>query len=329
MPRDYRRIAARAVLPLAAGGLFVFAVASVIQPARTRADPPATPLTAPVVSALAGTGIVEPESELIAVAAELPGVVRRVLVAPGDRVVGGQALFVLDARAATAARDAARAEVAQAGAAVTQADVALADERQRLSLFETVDDPRALSADELQRRRFAVRRAEAALAAARAGLDSARAAVAVRQTDLDRLTVGAPIAGRVYRVNVRPGEYAPAGASAQPLVTLGADGRLHVRAEFDEADAPRLRINARAWGIPRGEAAKRIPLTYVRTEPQVVEKRALSGGSERVDTRVVQVLYSFDPGDHPIWLGQRMDVFLDAPTRDPILAARPAGEPRP
>lgn len=315
MSRDFRRIAGQAVLPLAAAGMFVFAVVAVIQPARTRADAPASPPIAPVAAALAGTGIVEPESELISVAAELPGVVRQVLVVPGDRVDQGQALFALDSRAARAALDAARAEVVVAGAAVTQAEVALADARQRLVLFESVDDVRAVSADELQRSRFSVRRAEAGVAAARAALGSARAAVAVRQTDLNRLMIAAPIAGRVYRVNVRPGEFAPAGASAQPLITLGADGQLHVRAEFDEADAPRLRSNARAWGIPRGEAAKRISLTYVRTEPQVVEKRTLSGGSERVDTRVVQVLYSFDPAAHPIWLGQRMDVFVEAPTR--------------
>lgn len=323
MSTNYSRLASRSILPLMAAGLFVFAVASVIQPARTRADPPAAPPTSPVASALSGTGVVEPESELISVATELSGVIRRVAVAPGDRVAAGQPLFTLDARAGTAAVAAARADAVSAQAAVTQAEVALADERQRLSLFETVDDPRALSADELQRRRFAVRRAVAALVAARAQAQGSRAIVAVRQTELDRLTVAAPIAGRVYRVNVRPGEYAAAGATAQPLITLGADGRLHVRAEFDEADAPRLRVNARAWGVPRGEAATRIPLTYVRTEPQVVEKRALSGGSERVDTRVVQVLYSFDPAAQPIWLGQRMDVFIDAPAAPNRRATEP------
>lgn len=326
MSTDYRKLVSRSVLPIAAAGLFVFAVASVIQPGRTRADPPSRPPTSPVASALSGTGVVEPESELISIATELPGVVRRVAVAPGDRVAAGQSLFSLDSRGVTADLVAARADLVSARAAVTQAEVALADERQRLSLFETVDDPRALSTDELQRRRFAVRRAEAALAAARAQAQASQAAVGVRQTELDRLTVTAPIAGRVYKVDVRPGEYAPAGATEEPLITLGADGRLHVRAEFDEADAPRLRTDARAWGVPRGQASTRIPLTYVRTEPQVLEKRALSGGSERVDTRVVQVLYSFDPAAHGLYLGQRMDVFVETPARTtsaPVREARP------
>jgi HlyD family secretion protein len=307
-----RQIASRAVLPLTALGLFVFAVSTVIQPPRSRADPPTQPASSGFGATLAGTGVVEPRSEMIAVATELPGVVRSVSVAPGERVSAGQTLFTLDARAAAAGLAAARADAASALAAAAAAEVVLADERQRLSLFEQVDDPRALSADEIERRRFAVRRAAAALDQARAQARAAQAMAGVRQTDLDRLTVTAPIDGRVYRVNVRPGEYAAAGPAAQPLMTLGADGALHVRAEFDEADAPRLRPGARAQGVLRGQAAARIPLTFVRLEPQVVDKRALSGGSERVDTRVVQALYRFEPGPAPVYLGQRMDVFVEA-----------------
>jgi len=314
MSTDVRRLASRAALPLISAGLFVFAVSTVIQPGRTRAEPPAAPPTAPASSALAGVGVVEPESELIAVATELPGVVRQVAVQAGDRVTRGQPLFVLDTRAARAALTAASADATSADAAVRVAEAALADERQRLSLFDIVDDPRAVSTDERERRRFAVRRAEAAVGQARAQAQAARAQVAVRRTDLNRLTVTAPIDGRIYRVDVRPGEYASAGPSTTPAMTLGADGRLHVRAEFDEADAGRLRVNGRAQGVLRGSPGQLIPLTFVRAEPQVVEKRALSGGSERVDTRVVEVIYSFDPVDVPAYLGQRMDVFVGAPT---------------
>jgi HlyD family secretion protein len=319
MSTNLRRRLSTLALPVAAAGLFAFAVSTVIQPGRTRAEPPAAPATSPHDRSLAGVGTVEPESELISVATELSGVVTRVLVRPGDRVTVGQPLFGLDARAASAALAAAEADVEVARAALRQAEVALADERQRLGLFEAVEDPRALAADELERRRFAVRRAEAAVSAARAQVGAAQAAVQVRRTDLSRLTVAAPIAGRIYRVDVRPGEFAAAGPAAQPLIALGADDRLHVRAEFDEADLGRLRTNGRASGVLRGRADLRIPLSFVRIEPQAVEKRALSGGSERVDTRVVEVIYAFDPAAYPAFLGQRMDVFIEAAPR--------AGEP--
>ena len=186
MPTNRRQQIQRLVLPVIAGGCLVFAVTTVIRPERTRADPPARPPASAYASAVAGVGTVEPQSELISVAAEIPGVVRNVLVQPGDRVGQGQPLFQRDARAARAALAAAQADAASADAAARQAEVALADERQRLSLFEAVDDPRALSADELQRRRFAVRRADQ-----RARLPRRRAARGVRRRRRD-----GPAAGR-------------------------------------------------------------------------------------------------------------------------------------
>jgi hypothetical protein len=35
--------------------------------------------------------------------------------------------------------------------------------------------------------------------------------------------------------------------------------------------------------------------------------------AERVDTRVLQVIFSIDRGDSPIFVGQQMDVFINAP----------------
>jgi RND family efflux transporter MFP subunit len=331
MPTNRRQQIQRLILPVIAGGCLIFAISAVIKPGRTRADPPATPPTTAYASTVAGLGTIGPQSELIAVAAETPGVIRSVLVQPGDHVAQGQPLFRLDARAAQAAVVTAQAEAVSAEAATRQAEVALADERQRLSLFESVDDARALSSDELERSRFAVRRAEAAVAQARAVAQAARAQTRARAVDLERLTVAAPISGRIFRVDVRAGEYAPSGPTAQPLIAMGDDSRLHVRAEFDEADAARLRPGRPAYGTLRGQAERRIPLTLVRIEPQVVEKRALSGGSERVDTRVVEAIFAFDPVANPSYLGQRMDVFVDAPpsqTQATTRAAAPAESAR-
>jgi hypothetical protein len=52
----------------------------------------------------------------------------------------------------------------------------------------------------------------------------------------------------------------------------------------------------------------------VRVEPYVVPKRSLTGEStERVDTRVLQVLYRFDPAAMKVYVGQQVDVFVEAP----------------
>ena len=314
------------ILPVIALGLFAFAVYAVITPGRTRADPPVQPPTPPTATAaatIAGIGTVEPQSELIRIASELPGVIRDVYVRPGDSVTKGAPLFRLDTRDADAAVAAARADVQSAATAIAAAEVAVADERQRLALFQAVDDPRALSKDEIARRRFAVDRAEAALAQARAARAVAESRLAERLTDRERLTVRAPMTGRIYSVDARPGEFASDKQAETPLMTFGVARPLHVRVEIDEADAPRLQESAAAFGTLRGRPDVRIPLSYVRTEPEVREKRALSGGAERVDTRVIEVLYAFDPDAHPTWLGQRMDVFIAAPrtTSSPRLMA--------
>jgi hypothetical protein len=44
----------------------------------------------------------------------------------------------------------------------------------------------------------------------------------------------------------------------------------------------------------------------------VLPKRSLTGDSqERVDTRVLQIIYAFEPGALPVFVGQQVDVYID------------------
>jgi HlyD family secretion protein len=138
--------------------------------------------------------------------------------------------------------------------------------------------------------------------------------------------VKAPIAGMVLKVNLRLGEYAPAGVLADPLLSLGRVDRLHVRVEIDETDAWRVMAGAAGEAQLRGNAAIRADMAFVRFEPVVVPKRNLSGGTqERVDTRVLQILYSFDPARFPARVGQQVDVFIAAPPIETAPGTLPAG----
>ena len=117
---------------------------------------------------------------------------------------------------------------------------------------------------------------------------------------------------KVLQVNVRPGEFvgAPPGAA---LIVLGSTQRLHVRADIDENDIPRFRPGNRAMARARGVPDKKFALRYVRVEPYVVPKRSLTGqNTERVDTRVLQVIYAFEAQDAPFYVGQQVDVSIDA-----------------
>jgi len=61
-----------------------------------------------------------------------------------------------------------------------------------------------------------------------------------------------------------------------------------------------------------------IVLRFVRLEPYVVPKTSLTGSNtERVDTRVVQLIYAVEPGsrlvgENKVLAGLLLDVFIDA-----------------
>jgi hypothetical protein len=55
----------------------------------------------------------------------------------------------------------------------------------------------------------------------------------------------------------------------------------------------------------------RFALSFVRVEPYLVPKSSLKGsGTERVDSRVLQVIYALPEGAFGLFVGQQLDVFL-------------------
>jgi hypothetical protein len=66
-----------------------------------------------------------------------------------------------------------------------------------------------------------------------------------------------------------------------------------------------------AVAFARGNKDIRTDLKFVRFEPFIVPKRSLTGAStERVDTRVLQAIFSFEPKDLPLYVGQQVDVYI-------------------
>ncbi|HEY7423169.1 MAG TPA: HlyD family efflux transporter periplasmic adaptor subunit [Gemmataceae bacterium] len=149
-------------------------------------------------------------------------------------------------------------------------------------------------------------------AIARAAIKLAEAQILQDHTDIDRAIVRAPMDGVVLQVNVRPGEYVGANPGAA-LVVLGAiTDRVNVRVDIDEHDIPRFKPGVPAVASLRGAPDKKYPLTFVRVEPYVIPKKSLTGdNTERVDTRVLQVIYVLKTEGKPIYVGQQLDVFID------------------
>jgi hypothetical protein len=105
---------------------------------------------------------------------------------------------------------------------------------------------------------------------------------------------------------------------------MGELDRLHVRVDIDENDAWRFHPDSSAYAFVRGNPELRTALKFEYVEPYVVPKRSLTGDSnERVDTRVMQVLYSFNRADLPVYAGQLMDVYIEDRTDQPEKSAAP------
>jgi multidrug resistance efflux pump len=146
----------------------------------------------------------------------------------------------------------------------------------------------------------------------RANVAQARQGVERAEVDLALLTVRAPREATVLQVNIRPGEFALAGALSTPLMVLVRLDPLHVRVDIDEVDIGLFEPGARACASLRGQAQRRIELAFVRIDPLVVPKRSLTGaGIERVDTRVLRVVYAMQPGTAGAYPGQQVDVFIE------------------
>jgi multidrug efflux pump subunit AcrA (membrane-fusion protein) len=318
--------------------------------ATPQTDPLIQPPQSPFSGAVAGVGLIEPRSENIQVAAVTPGTVVEVAAAVGDRVSAGDVLFRLDDRQRKSDLAVQEAQLAEAQAALArwqqmpreedlppsearvkklQADLKLRQDQ--LQRTRTLVAQKVLTDQELIEREQAFRATEAELNQAlaedarlkagawKADLAVARAQVARSQqlveqarVELDRLVVRAPIDGTVLKVDVRPGEYVgtPPG---KPLIVLGDLDRLHVRVDIDEQDLPRFAPGVPGRGFVRGDAQRALPMTFVRVEPYAEPKRSLTGaGNERIDTRVLQVIYAIDSPSASLFVGQQIDVFLDA-----------------
>ena len=313
----------RQILPfLAAIGLLLAIYVIVTgQPDRTLDDPAEKPAHAIGVLAnaprVAGTGVVEPSSELVNIGTSLPGLVTNVFVRPGEYVSKGQPLFTVDDRAIRARLDENNAAIAQAEAAIAEASGASQTAGRQLALYRQVEDAAAVSRAEVIRAEGDAATARSRLSVARAQLTAAKAAARSVQTELGRLTVRAPIAGEILAVNIRTGEFVQAGGqqggNADPYIEMGETRPLYVRVDIDEDEAVRLDMGAAAMVSPRGAAEQKVRAKFVRAEPKVVPKRSLTNSaSERVDVRVVQVLYELPVTDGVFRVGQQIDAFIPA-----------------
>ncbi len=315
----------------------------------TDVSPPVRPKA---MRSIAGAGIVEVRKENIPIGTNLPGVVTQVFVKKGDLVKVGDPLFRIDDRDSRARLLMAEAELAAAEAqlhkllnaprpedipparaAVEEAKAKLDDAEAAWGRTDRLYQRQMAPASDYDKDRFTYFAAKAAVAqaqadlerilagtwkedieVARAAVQQARSRVESVKIDLERLTVRALSDGQVLQLNVRLGQYA-LPVFKEPMIILGDVQRLHVRVDIDESDLPFFEKGAEAIATLKGRPGVRFEgLKFVYVEPYVVPKTSLTGSnSERVDTRVLQVIYEL-PDRRPVdlYVGEQMDVYLKA-----------------
>jgi RND family efflux transporter MFP subunit len=261
--------------------------------------------TSPYQTFVAGAGLVEANTENIAIGTQIAGIVSQIYVQIGSEVKKGDPLFTIDDRAT-------RALLATQLAAVKVAEAQLAEADYTNSISQGLVKGLVVSKEEAELAHYAVD-------IDTAQLNQAQALANQTATDLERLTVRAPMDGEVLQLKIHLGEFAPTGVLVQPLIFFGNVRPLNVRTDVDENEAWRVSQDEPAIGFLRANKNVSAPMKFVRFEPYVIPKVSLTGETaERVDTRVLQVIYSLPVSENRIRAGQQMDVYIEAATNPNI-----------
>jgi HlyD family secretion protein len=269
---------------------------------------PSQPPKSPYENAIYGAGIIEASTENIAIGAPFVELVMEIYVVEGDRVKAGDPLLKLDTRFLEAQKETA---LSQLQAAIVNYE----NQRVQFSFYERLKDKRAVSEQAYESAYYAMKEAEEQVRVAQGQLGQI-------ETDLQRSIVCAPVDGEILQVNAHIGEIYPSISYniTQPytnlqsaLILMGTVSPMQMRIDIDEEDCWRFRQGARATAFVRGNAEIHFPMEFLRVEPYVIPKTSFTGETiERIDTRVLQVLYRFDKGDLPVYAGQLLDVYIEA-----------------
>ena len=276
--------------------------------------PISEPPRSPYERTVAASGIIEAVNENVRIAPPVAGLITKVFVKVGDQVTEQAPLFQLDDRELHAHLLTREAAIPPLQAQIEEQKYRVGDLETQFKRLRSVYDEQAVSEDDLQRTWYALEMAKRGAQRIEATLKQAMAQRDEVTILLERLTVRAPRRGTILQVNLRAGEYAQLG-SAEPLMLLGETEQLQIRADIDEVNAPLVVPQAPAVASIKSLGSEKIPLAFVRIEPYVIPKKSLTGeNTERVDTRVLQIIYRFERPSFPVYAGQQVDVFIERRT---------------
>lgn len=233
------------------------------------------------------------------------GRVERLHVKEGDHVSRGAILLELwnndrEAQLAQARAAAVAAQQQQEQACLTAEQGARDAER-----ISTLAQQQLVAADAVDQATTKKRVSEAACAAARAQVGTARAAVNVQVALLEETRLRAPFAGIVAEINGEVGEYvtpSPPGVATPPAVDLIDDSCLYVTAPIDEVDAAGVKPGLPARITMDAFRGREFAGKVTRIAPYVVDKE------KQARTVDIDVRFDAPPGDILLLAGYSADV---------------------
>jgi len=259
---------------------------------------PSPPKFAKKSAVFAEGRLIVPAGSEITLAAETGGRIKKLLAGEFTEVKAGELLIELDGGRQSAA-------LAEARARLGEIKVELAFFVKQQGRAAELQKRGGVAVVELDKANFDTD-------AARARLRTVSATIARLERDLEETRVVAPISGVVTTVHQDIGEVIAAG---DPLLTIVDLSRLQVEVEVGEFDVARVQRGAPATIAAEGFERQTWQGEVFEVPGWVTSRRLkpLDPGRPS-DTRVLPVKVSLPP-DHPLKLGQRVEVEIKDVTK--------------
>lgn len=207
---------------------------------------PAVPRTVRDFILASGNLIYQNEAAL---SPEIIARVQEVLVSEGDEVEEGQVLIRLDDQNIREAITLQRAQLGIEQENVSRQSLNVENLKLDFARIETLKTRGIASQGQYDNANYALRLAQADLAASRMRVKHAEAALAQAEEQLRRAVIKAPIAGTVITLGIKPGETAVPSSTGIPgssLLTIAEKSSIMVDLNVDENDVSTLSVEGEA-----------------------------------------------------------------------------------
>lgn len=194
------------------------------------------------------SGEIDPRVK-VNISAHVVGKIERLYVEEGDRIERGRPFLELEKEAYIAARDQWMAQLRRAQTDVRQAEVALADARNKLQRARRLQDEGINTTQDLEAAELAEAQGRLRVEDARESVRQAQANLEKARDDLAKTTIFSPLSGRVVELNAEEGEVVVSGTMNNPgsvIATVADLSEILANVDVDETEIVNVRPGQKA-----------------------------------------------------------------------------------